>query len=79
MGEHVGHSEFIEYATMFKLPVDRPEGIKTEVVLCVNCGEDYLLEDLLSGELEEDWCPSCRVCAGEHWKDKTFRPVPADN
>lgn len=80
---------FVPYRTMFKLPVlckaaglgalvPSPLPIRNSV-LCVECGEDFPLRDLLGGELEEDNCPCCKTTADEYWADIPSHPVPEYN
>ena len=47
-------------------------------VVCVNCSSSYPLKDLLSGDLEEDQCPSCKMWSPQYWKDKPHQEVPTD-
>lgn len=82
---------FIPYATMFKIPHRKPTRMveitdeykvaeipRATLVGCVACNQEFPLKDLLRGELEEDWCPTCGTRAGDHWLGKECLVVPPD-
>ncbi len=83
--------KFIPYATMFKLPYRKPTRMievtdeykvadipRVDLVQCVACDTAFSLADLLGGELEEDWCPTCGTRVAEWWVGKRCLLVPPD-
>lgn len=68
MGLMTVDEPFLPFPTMFKL--SHPDSSTVE---CVACGAMFPLEDLLSGELEEDECPHCMENKSTYWARRPHR------